>query len=269
MVRELKSRSGSVTGYKHLAKGINNQDYLFARAMTIHGTDYIFGAVLDGCTNLHKGNRIYSKSEVGSVLLGDFLESEIPIILAANASLQDLPGVLFHRCVGYLGSLARMTVAGSPEMMWDFISRRLLTTVIGFAMNNETTTIFTAGDGMFIVNDEVTSIEQGKTPDYLAYQLWDRRRLPKDYELAEGFDVHTYQTAGVHRLAFSTDGLRLVWLENPEIIEEIWSHIPQAPAGLQWWLNGLSEDGAFADDTTIIAFHTPVQDELVEEEQEK
>lgn len=265
-------RTGSVLGHKHREKGINNQDaYYLSPDCAVDSVAFPHACVLDGCTNEYKGRRNYSRNEAGAILLADFIESEIPLLLAARTLIDDLPGVLYQRCVGHLGSIARMSVAGTPQKMWDFIQRRLLTTICGFVMGGEITTAFSAGDGIIIINDEVIVVgkkndaqgmEIKNQPDYLAYHLFDKRMLPKGYLLPTNFEVHSFKTETINRLAVSTDGLRKAWENDHGIIENLWSYEPEAPAGLQWWLNGTSEEGLFEDDVTVVAIQRKLSKEV-------
>src|SRR3989338_2658044 len=247
---EFSVRTGTVMGSAHRRKGINNQDCYVVRAVEISGQRYHFGAVLDGCTG-RKG----SKTEVGSILLANFIASEIPLILAAKTPPAHVPAILYQRCVGYLGSIARSTVAGSPEVLWKFIEDCLFTTVLGFLSTREALITFSAGDGANIVNDEIRVIDEGQSPFYLAYHLIDRSMLPHDIVLPDTFQVETFAAGDVRRFAVSTDGIRAELTRDPGILEEIWNYEAEAPAGLQWWLHRESNlNGRFSDDCTIIAF---------------
>lgn len=259
-MRGFRVRAGSVLGYSHRLKSINNQDWYTVGEVTIHDKEYIFGAVLDGCTG-KKG----SKTEVGSILLSDFIGSEIPFILSANTPLVNLPGILYQRCLGYLGSIARSTVMGLPEVMWNFIEKRLLCTIVGFVMNRKSLVTFSAGDGMIIFNDKVHTIDQDNKPLYPAYHLVDRSILGDAVDtLVNNFVVSFECVDGLKRFAVCTDGLTSEWKKDPHIIEKAWSYEPQAKAGLQWCLNKESSDnGRFSDDCTIVAV------EYVGEEGEK
>lgn len=256
-------RSGSILGYGHLEKRINNQDSFFLDGWrSDSGKSYVYGVVFDGCTNLDpkKQKTKRTRNEVGAVLLSDYFSSEIPIILAAGNLVQDVPQILYHRCIGHLGSLARMSTAGSPQKMWKFIEDRLMTTVMGFIMDIEKVVIFYAGDGMYVVNDKIYA-KRHKAPHYLAYHLFDRNMLPADYELPQNFNVESYATNDIGYLLIATDGLVQESDEkNHETIQQIRCYESEASAGIQWWLNINSSEGLFKDDTTIIELRRKEQD---------
>jgi hypothetical protein len=252
---EFRFRTGTVTGHKHLRKGVNNQDGHFKDAVIIEDVPYVFGAVADGCSLGGKkelrGQPV--RTELGAVLLVSFIRSEIPLLLASHIAIEKLPAVLYYRCVNYLASIARATVIGGPEVLSDFIERNLLATLIGFVMNDKVLVTFSAGDGAIVINDAVTVIDQKNQPSYLAYHLIDRTILGSAASsLPQDFVCSVTPVAEVQRFAVSTDGIVDPWNKSPEIISGIWDYQPEAPAGLQWWLNIGGNNALFSDDCTII-----------------
>ena len=247
-MKNLIYRNGSAAGQAHLRKRKNNQDAFAIGETIVNEKEYLFGVVSDGCTG-----RAGSRTEVGSILVTRFIRSEIPLILAAGISIEELPAALFPRCIGFFRSIAGTTVIGNPEIIWDFISKHLLCTIIGFVMNDEKLLIFTAGDGTFIVNREITVIDQNNTPYYPAYHLVDRKILGSTAQLLpQSFEICTFPAETVKKLAICTDGINDE-LENDGLIEGIWCYEPEAKGGLQWWLNIQSGEGRFRDDCTIVA----------------
>jgi hypothetical protein len=212
--------------------------------------------VADGCSLGGKKSvrNQHVRTEVGAVLLTAFIRSEIPLLLASHTPINLIPQSLYHRCVSYLANIARTTTVGGPEVLWDFIERNLLATVVGFVMNDEMLVTFSAGDGMIIVNDEFNLIDQDNMPKYLAYHLVDRSILGEAAnQLPDCFDWMFYPTKDINRFAVCTDGVADAWKGDPNIINGIWDYQPQALAGLQWWINKGSKDHLFRDDCTIIA----------------
>ena len=246
-------RKGTIPGYSHTKKKKNNQDACAANEIKIAGREYRFGVVADGCTGAPG-----SKTEVGSILITQFITSEILLILSTGAKLADLPQILFPRCIGFFRSIAGSTVMGNPEVMWEFIRKNLLCTIFGFLADETKLIIFNAGDGMVIVNEDIRIVDQDDIPNYLAYHLVDRTILGKSVErLQANFDVTTYDLADVRRFAICTDGLTREIKKNDSRIDDlngIWEYESSARAGLQWWLNIQSADnGCFEDDCTIVA----------------
>lgn len=263
-------RTGSVLGYNHKMKGLNNQDYYVTASGQILRKNYLFGVVLDGCTGGDEGRnirKITSKTEVGATLLGTFIKHEIPLILQADTPLLEIPEVLYQRCLGYLGQLARLTVFGPSDVMWDFIKRHLLCTVVGFifALDEKKLLTFTAGDGVIIINDKIFVIDQQDKPLYLAYHLVDRGILGASFELLpKSFETVQYEDVNVDNFAICTDGIgplckdtaKNSWGDAPELMKNIWMYQPNASAGLQWFLNReLNFNHRFSDDCAVIEFH--------------
>ena len=243
-------RSGTIPGFSHTNKKKNNQDYFAVGEAGIAGEEYLFGVVSDGCTGMPG-----SRTEIGSILISQFIVSEILLILSSGARIEDLPGILYPRCIGYFRTIAGSTVMGGPEIMWNFVRKNLLCTIVGFAMNREELVVFNSGDGMMIFNDEITVIDQDDVPNYIAYHLVDKTILGKEVErLQTSFDVSLYDASKLSRFAICTDGIVEEEVKEPGVVNGIWNYEPGAKAGLQWWLNIQSVDnGRFRDDCTIIA----------------
>lgn len=250
-MEQLFVRGGSTQGFAHRNKHINNQDSWMLGGIVMGESLYQFGAVFDGCTG-KKGSR----NEVGSALLAAFFKSEIPLILQAHTPIDDVPNILYQRAVGFLGSIARSAVAGGPDETWSFVESHLLSTVIGFLTDGQTLVVFVAGDGVLVINDKFTVIDQENKPKYMAYHLLDRRRLPSGLILPTSFDVLPIQLASVTRFCVSSDGLSEEMRRDPGFVTDgIWEYESTVRAGLQWWLNKESmEANRFSDDCTAIAF---------------
>ncbi len=245
-------RSGSVPGFGHKHKQINNQDSLLVSEAVINGKTFSFGAVFDGCTGGKDAK--HSRTEVGAALLAEFFSSEIPLILASHTPLTELPAILYQRSIGYFGSIARTTVMGSPETMWQFVQRYLLCTVLGYVTDGIELVVFSAGDGVIFVNDDVSSIDQNDKPIYFAYHLLDKRIIGH-VPLPSSFETVTFPLNTIERFALSTDGIKKRALLDPAFIAGIWEYELGARAGLQWHLNKGANDSLFEDDCTVIGLH--------------
>lgn len=251
-------RSGSVPGHTHRRLGINRQDAFCVDRFEIGSVHYISGFVADGMTGKDKRR---SRTEVGAALLTMYAASEVRLLASANVPLHEIPQALYPRCVGYVGNITRMSVAGPPTALWDFIEKHFLTTLFGFVSDGLRLVVFHSGDGVIVLNDEVQIIEQGNTPLYLAYHQVDRQILGSVANgLPSSFDYKVYDLSSIQRFALCTDGI--VQLEpdskRPYVslteVSNFWDYEPEAPAGLQWWLNvQSSEQRRFDDDCTVVA----------------
>lgn len=201
---------GSIIGREHVRLWKNNQDSVRLGETKLRQQTYYYGVICDGSFS-------GAYSETGANLLSSFIVNEIPLILKAESDLNKVPQFLFHRCVGYLWSIAGQTIVGDYYKTISFIKEHLLCTVIGFIMDEQNGVIFSAGDGVIIINDEITVIDQDNMPMYLAYQLIDRAylKLPGG-QLPENFVTQAIIMANVKRLAIGSDGL------TKEAAEVIW-----------------------------------------------
>jgi len=250
-------RRGSIIGTKHRRSGINNQDFVGTNCWEIAERSLVSGVVCDGCTVA--GSPKSSRNEVGAALLGNFALAELALLVRANIPLPEIPAMLFHRCVAYLGMIARHSVTGDSWRAWKFIETHLLTTLVGFVADEDTLVYFSSGDGVIIVNDDVKIIDHNGSPHYMAYHLVDRQillRYAPGLKLASSFESCAIPLAEVERFGIATDGLvdeRNPTGIRPEDLRGIFEHERSAPAGLQWHLNIRTNQGSgFADDCSAI-----------------
>lgn len=234
-------RSGVISGRDHRIYYQNCQDALAVREITIAGQEYIIGAVSDG-----NGEALHS--EVGANLLTQFVVNEVPLLLAGEVPIDEIPSALYPRAVGYLRSVASSMYFTNPKELVAFVKEHLLCTLLGFVISAQQGVIFSAGDGVVVVNEEVNLIDQGDEPTYLGYHLVDRRFLQETASsLPQAFDVWALVTADLQRLAIATDGLT----REPDLLDKIWGFTH--PRGLQRTMNVWSKkEKRFWDDAAMI-----------------
>ena len=244
-------------GHEHKHAGIANQDAYLLGGVTVGTKKYVIGMVSDGCTEKRNGKK--SHSEVGANLMCEFVTSEIGMLLSAGVDMEQVPSMLFPRCIGYLRNLVGSTKSGPPEVITDLVSRMFLCTTVAFIKDEERLVLFHDADGVYIVNDDVVIIDQKNKPTYLGLHLFDERTVQK-YGIVRptGYTVRKFEVAQLKRFAIATDGIsekkdgKLI--VRPEDVGAIWSNSPNAPAGLQWMLNKLSNfEHRLGDDATVIA----------------
>lgn len=260
--KEFRVRKGTILGHGHARRAINNQDAVMLGGLSVGETRFHYGAVLDGCTNKVVSG---SRNEVGATLLSIFVVNEIHLMLQAGTAIHYIPANLYQRCIGYVNTVARQTVVGNPEHMWEFIQRFMLCTVLGYVMDETTLYVFNAGDGCIFYNNEVEIIEQNDMPQYLAYHCVDKSILGSAAAALESsFTLRTYSVTDMRRFAIGTDGIKDLYKKDPGAIDGMWDYEPHARAGLQWWLNLRGRESAFEDDTTVIAMQTAENDSITE-----
>jgi protein phosphatase 2C-like protein len=205
-------QKGSVHGVKHLKLGVNNQDAAECQEFGIPKweKDYRIGFVSDGCT----GIPAFSASEVGSKLLVVNCLARTQELIANGARMEEIPLSLYHSVTNFLHTLANMVMPASIHWPYPlqfsgnhefrnglkapqrFMTDYLAATILGFVDDGESLVTFQAGDGVLIINDEVTIIDQNDRPDYPALSV----NTP-----GGGFQVNAYASADVRRLALATD----------------------------------------------------------------
>lgn len=252
MMKDFIYRAGSVIGRSHWNKLKNNQDAYVVFEAAINGKEYLCGAVADGCS----GGR-NSRNEVGAILLTAFLKNALynaVVQIRPDDSFYEIPGLIFRQMIEYLGNVAGMTACIWSNSDIDFILDHLLCTFIGFVMGPDELAVFACGDGMIMINDQVTVFDQGNTPLYPAYLLLEPGLIDPAVMLPQQFTEHYYPAHAIERFAIATDGLTEAYLRDPDLIGGIWDYERGVKAGLKWWLNkGMRDLNLFRDDCTVVA----------------
>ncbi len=172
-------RKGTKLGSRHMRLGLNNQDAVLSEEFYIPSTkkNYYVGLVSDGCT----GFPFFSNTEVGSRLLSVFAYDRIQQFLCSGIEMCDVPRVLYGACAQYLQSLTALTLSHST--IWKYpVEHKVLdgrtaqdrlqsdyfaATLMGFISDGNEMIIFTAGDGLVLLNEQITVIDQNDHPEYI------------------------------------------------------------------------------------------------------
>jgi hypothetical protein len=101
-----------------------------------------------------------------------------------------------------------------------------------------------AGDGVFMINDEITVVDSNNRPLYPAYHLLDRSVLPKT-NLPSSFEVIPIERATLKRVAIGSDA----WSDQKELLFQIWE--TKGLTGLQRLINMWNQ--SFGDDVSVAA----------------
>lgn len=255
-------RRGSIQGFKHHQWGVNNQDAVLVESFSVPKLEkqYHVGIVCDGCT----GKPMFSKTEVGASLLPVYAYSRCQELICSGMSLPEIPLALFQMCTEFLRDLANKVMPSS--VFWPYPSEVLAVpsmkgrkdvnsterfrldylsaTMLGFITNEEQLVTFSAGDGVVLVNDELTVIDQNDEPDYLAHSI----NRP-----GKGFDVKTYNLLDVRRLALCSDGLKDL-MKDPEFVDGMFSSEPGSIIGLHQYLavKMFGNEDRMGDDCTAV-----------------
>lgn len=227
-------------GRRHTLNYENCQDSVAGFDGDINGQRTVIGIVCDGCSS-------GKQSEVGANFASSFLIREAWKVLSIEKPVKDIPLILYNELIKVLRDYVSAFAPINPADKVDLISNTLLFTVLGFILTPRQTVVFSAGDGVVVVNDRIKIIDQNNAPMYPAYDLLDANHLPSAIRLPGTFTSVPIRTSTINRLAIGTDA----WKDEQGLLKEIWE-IPQ-PEGLQRRLNVWSdEQHRFYDDVSII-----------------
>jgi hypothetical protein len=204
-------RKGSHRGSLHNRLGTNNQDSLLVESFGISAWEksYHVGLVADGCT----GYPAFSKTEVGANLITVYAYARIQELICSGASLDEVTRALYQACTEFIRNLTHQMIP--PGIIWPypcdlkgrnhsdsgarFRADYLASTLLGFVTDEERIVLFSAGDGIILVNDDLTIIDQDDRPEYPASSI----NRP-----GAGFTTRQYRFDDVRRIFISTDGLK-------------------------------------------------------------
>ena len=236
-------RSGIVSGRGHLLFGINCQDSLRHASFEVNGEEFHVGFVCDGCG---EGER----SEVGANLASGFLTHRTEILIKSGMKIENISKKLFFDLIFFLQSIMNNYDIGgnSQDVKVSFIKNNLLFTVFGYVIGHEETTIFSMGDGIILINDDLDIKDQQNRPLYPAYHIVDKRYLAKGYtKLPGSFETILIKTSDLDRLAIGTDA----WADELGALFSLWEQGKYF--SLQREMNVLSKKfKRFKDDAALI-----------------
>lgn len=224
MTDQLLVRSATKQGGKHIRLGYNNQDARESGSFTIPSRDqtYRVGLVGDGCSSRMPQ---WSHTEVGANLSVVHAYARIQELAGAGVPIDEIPQVLFPSMVEFLRSVTNLVMprgivwkqpftpkgVEAREGQNRFRNDYLAATLMGFICDGEQVVVFSAGDGVIVVNDDVTVIDQDDRPDYPVLSI---------YSADGGFQTTTYDLCDIDRLAVMTDGLDAL-AQEPQFLTDL------------------------------------------------
>ena len=195
-IHDFEYACGTIVGTEHLRLKKNNQDAYALSVGTIRGQPALAAVVCDGCGS-------QPSSEVGAKLSAPLLTSAM--LHYAHITNLDIYRTLYlaeQDLLSHLTQVTRKTEATYPGRSKN-ISEWLLFTVVGFLMTPEKTWIFSLGDGVYCVNDEMVVKEyEGNAPPYLGYRLIS----PEYKDLHLDVDI-CFETEVIDSILIGTDGV--------------------------------------------------------------
>ena len=218
---------GSVPGTDHTMPGqpgwTNNHD-----AWTFQNDrNYLIGVVCDGCGST-------SHPEVGSRIGSHLVVNRLSELMRAGLweTKGNIPGalkVLKEGLVGDIEKMARMTYGEAyvDQAVYD----HFLFTVVGVAMGEEWTAVFSFGDGVYAVRGEAAVIPAGpgNAPAYLG-QCLVPGLMPKEYLHFVAQNI--LPTKYVQSILIGTDGVNDLASAADELLPG--KQIPVGPLSQFW-----------------------------------
>lgn len=241
---QFAAAAGSVTGREHRRAERDGQD---GHALVV--TDRVVAAIVtDGCSS---GRRSEIGARIGAGWLAALVEQRFGAIgaigstgeasCAARAAARDVARELLER----LGLLARsLHPAGDVDAAR--IDESLLFGFLAAVVTPSTTIVFGIGDGIVIIDREVSSIDPGpdNAPPYVAYGLLDAAAA------SAGPSIHFVgPTDEIDVVAVATDGLTPLVPTLAELASD--PRYAINPSLLRKRLVVLSDRGTFSDDATV------------------
>lgn len=191
---------GSIAGRDHVVAGKNNQDASY-HLCTEAGTIAI---VSDGC-----GSGQYSEvgAKIGARLVGTAIGSALQDAQHQAEWLRSAPfwQQIQQEVLGHLHTLAKAMGGSFSQTIADYF----LFTIVGTVVTPDITVIFSLGDGVAIVNGQMTTIEPlaGNQPPYLSYALTGSSLLDIYPECLQFQIQRQLPTEQVESILIGTDGV--------------------------------------------------------------
>lgn len=187
--------------------------------------------VCDGCGSS-------PRSEFGATLLASALSAAALRHLAAGTPARALGPLLARHAVRALARAAHTLSSSVRGPAFErAVETHLLSTALVLAEDGEDLAVFAWGDGVIAIEDDVTVVDAGDAPPYLAYALLGERdaSCPRF--------ACTMPVRCARRVAIATDGLPAA------LVPGLWGHRGR---GLARWLNVQASRVPLGDDATVV-----------------
>ncbi len=274
VLKQFEIASGSVRGRDHDLSGRNNQD-----AHHIYSDEKaLIAVVCDGC-----GSGKFSEvgAQIGSRLVSHFIHYKI----------NNLSGDVLRN--GSVFESVRMDVTANLRILANNIGGSLsktvgeyfLFTIIAAIVKEDFTYILTYGDGLFIINGEISTIGPflNNEPPYLGYSICGSNLRDENQK----FTSHIFPTCEVNSLLIGCDGVNNIisscdktlpareekvgdisqfwendkYFKNPDNVRRRLSIMNTPQMRIDWKdLSVLNYPGLLPDDTTFVVIRRNKED---------
>ncbi len=210
MIKNFQIAAGTIIGKHHTRLGKNNQDAYY----TFQSNSVTIAIVADGCGS---GQNTEVGAKLGVKLLGEILLKKLNIYPQTNFWSEVQKDLL---------EFIQVLAVNMGDNLSQIIIDYFLFTLIGVIITEETTTIFSLGDGIIILNENMTQLGPfpNNAPPYLSYNL-----ISNYHKYA--FQInHQLSTDQVKSILIGTDGVEDLILSQEKKQpgkEELVGHINQ------------------------------------------
>lgn len=223
-------------GTTHIFDNSNNQD-----ALSIFiNDDFMIGIVCDGCSSTHDELRnSFSNNEIGAKLISYNLSTILQKYLSTNkvfdeSFLESVAESLFNRLHSFINSLLEDDEKEKEIFIYDY----LMTTILCFVVTEDNYIIFSCGDGVIGINDDIQSLDENGF--YFSSSLLSVC-CPTFYSKpikTNKFNVNYFgKTSELQNIFLATDGFNdIVDKYNPKLKSFIINSIPKARNGYDFIL---------------------------------
>ncbi|MDR0606789.1 MAG: protein phosphatase 2C domain-containing protein [Candidatus Peribacteria bacterium] len=274
MVKQFEIAGASIPGTTHFKQGKNNQDFFY----WLQTDDYVVALVSDGC-----GSTKYS--EVGSRLLSMVFTNYLVKYLERNKTREGEK--LFNSDRWWeevrqdVLTRIRLIAQEMGEDWREILRDYFLATLVGVVIREDTTCIFSCGDGVVALNGEIQEIGpfEGNMPPYLVYGITGSTVTENDPSLLAIKRNTLFPTSEVQTLMIGTDGVgdlikvakqpfpaqeKLIggieqfwsedrYFENPARMQNVFNVINTEKRRVDWKAQNIQRfPGLLPDDTTLI-----------------
>lgn len=208
MRESFEMATGTVTGKLHMASGKNNQDGFY----TIYADDFMIGVVSDGCGS-------EPNSEVGAKLgcrmIAEIIYKRVDLFQNSGLKINEILTPKFWENTEK--ELCRQLRQLSDILGEDAIANFFLFTLVGFVMAKTESLFFSLGDGIVIVNGEITILGPfpDNAPPYLGYNILLEESVKPKNKIAI---QKILDTRDVESVLIGTDGaMHLIKAESEKI----------------------------------------------------
>jgi len=211
MKSQFEVAHGTIIGKLHRDEGKNNQDAFDWRS----NASYTLGIVTDGCSRRmgpdgYQSTHCEVGAHIGARIITESIEHHLSRFVGRQISWGDATAQIFWERVRQ-DILAQITVLAKSmgKSLTEVIAEYFMFTVVGYLITPSRTSVFSIGDGVYVLNGEVNRI--GPFPDnkppYLTYAI-----SPADISITHPelikFQIHeVVPTDQVQSILIGTDGV--------------------------------------------------------------